>query len=176
MNFILTGFMGTGKTKTGQIIADKLKFQFIDTDSLVESKVKLSIGEIFENLGEKFFRELESEIIKDMSQKDRLVISCGGGAVLDFQNIKNLHKNGVIINLKATSETIFERLKDDNTRPLLKCQNPLEKIKELLSVRKLAYENCDLSFSTDFLTEAETAEIIIEKIKFLYLNLFESIK
>lgn len=161
MNLVFTGFMGTGKTSVGKKIAEKLNFKFFDTDTFIEKHSQLTISKIFADLGEEIFRQMESEAIEALSEMDSIIISCGGGAVLNTQNLINLSKNGIIINLSASPEQIFQRIKDDKKRPLLQCQNPLNKIKELLKERKKAYENCDFSFNTDNLTVNEIADMIL---------------
>ncbi|MDR3256703.1 MAG: shikimate kinase [Endomicrobium sp.] len=163
MNLVVTGFMGTGKSKTGKILSEKLKMNFFDTDSLIEKKLGLSISDIFKKFGEFYFRQIETGIIKEVSEKDFVIISCGGGAVLNIANITVLRKKGIIINLYASAEIIYERLKSENNRPLLKCKDPLSEIKKLLTVRKDAYKNYDISFNTDGLTASEVADKILSE-------------
>jgi shikimate kinase len=155
MNLVFTGFMGAGKSKTGKIVSEKLNMSFFDTDDLIEKKSGFSISDIFKRLGEADFRQMETETIKEVSEKDSAVISCGGGAVLNPVNIANLKKKGIIINLRASAEVIYDRLKCESNRPLLKCKRPLIEIKKLLDFRKSAYADCDFSFNTDGLTIVE---------------------
>lgn len=161
MNLVFTGFMGSGKTAAGKIVAKKLGRSFYDTDEMIEKDSGFSIREIFEKSGEDIFRQIESKIIKKVSEFDNAVISCGGGVVLNPENIENLRKNGIVINLYASPEEIFERVKRNTCRPLLQCKNPLEKIKKLLEERKSAYANNDIAFNTDGLTLEQVANIII---------------
>jgi shikimate kinase len=153
--------MGTGKSKTGKIVSEKLKMSFLDTDGLIEKKSGFLISNIFKKSGETDFRQMETEIVKEVSEKDFVVISCGGGVVLNPVNVANLRKKGIIINLYASADVIYDRLKGENTRPLLKCEKPLIKIKELLDFRKSAYADCDFSFDTDGLTVVEVADKIL---------------
>jgi len=162
MNLVFTGFMGTGKSKTGKVVAERLNRSFFDTDTLVEKKTGLSVCEIFEKFGESGFRRLEAGVIKEVSQKDSAVISCGGGTVLDSGNIACLKKKGIIINLYASPEVIYGRLKNGDSRPLLKCGDPLAEIRWLLSLRKSFYEDCNFAFNTDGLTPSEVADIILD--------------
>ncbi|GHT46632.1 shikimate kinase [Endomicrobiia bacterium] len=167
---VFTGFMGTGKTETGSIVSKKLSVSFFDTDNLVETKMKLSINDIFKKFGEFYFRQIESEVIEEISKKNFAVISCGGGTVLNPVNIYNLRKKGIIINLYASAKVIYDRIKADSYRPLLRCEDPLNEIKKLLAFRKDAYNDCDFSFNTDGLTTHEVADIILNNndiIKFL---------
>ena len=166
MNVVITGFMCSGKTSVGKKLAEKLNFDFLDTDDLIENKVGMRITEIFEKYGEPYFRELETQIIKEVSEKDKLVISTGGGVVLREENVNNLRKNGVIINLVAKPETIYERLKKQpGIRPLLNKPNPLEEIKKLLECREIYYKNCDFRVETDNLSVEEIVEKILNFLK-----------
>jgi shikimate kinase len=153
--------MCTGKSKTGKIVSEKLKMSFFDTDALIERKTGFLISDIFKRFGEADFRQMEAETVKEVSEKKSVVISCGGGAVLNPVNIVNLKKKGIIINLYASPEVIHNRLKCENNRPLLKCEKPLIEIKKLLDFRKRVYADCDFSFDTDGLTAVEVADKIL---------------
>ena len=161
MNLVLTGFMGTGKSAVGREISKRLGFEFCDTDSFVEEHTEMSIREIFAELGEEVFRQMEADAVEALSEKDSLVISCGGGVVLNEKNIENLAKTGIIINLYASPEQIFERVRYSSGRPLLQCQDPLAEIKKLLIQRKDAYTNCDFSFDTSGLSVTQVADKIL---------------
>jgi len=164
-NIVLVGFMGTGKTAVGRALADRLKRRFIEIDTLIEKIEGTSIREIFEKKGEIYFRKLEKDVIKNVSSEKDVVISAGGGAVIDEENLKNLRINGVIICLEATPETIFKRVKGDNSRPLLNVQNPLERIRELLEKRRTYYEKADYFVDTDTLTVDEVVNKILSILK-----------
>ncbi|MCX7724034.1 MAG: shikimate kinase [Thermodesulfovibrio sp.] len=164
-NVILTGFMGTGKTSVGKIISKKLKFDFVDMDELIEKTTGMKISEIFERFGEPRFRDIESEIVRLVTVKNKQVISTGGGVVLREENIINLKNSGVIFCLRASEKTIFERLKHCKNRPLLKVENPNDRIKELLEQRKPFYEKADFIIDTEGLTLEEVADKIIKTYK-----------
>jgi shikimate kinase len=161
MNLIFTGFMGVGKSKTGKIVSKKLKVNFFDTDDLIEKKSGFSISDIFKRFGEAAFRQMEAETVKEIAEKDSVVISCGGGAVLNPVNIVNLRKKGIIINLYASAEVIYDRLKCENNRPLLKREKSLIEITKLLDFRKSVYADCDFSFDTAGLTVVEVADKVL---------------
>ncbi|MCA6072713.1 MAG: shikimate kinase [Endomicrobium sp.] len=163
-SIIFTGFMGTGKTETGKIVAKKLNMSFFDTDDLIERKADLSINDIFKRYGEACFRRIETEVIKEISKEESVVIACGGGVVLNPENIKVLRQRGIIINLCASVEVVYERLKNSADRPLLKCKNPLIEIKKLLDVRKSVYADYDFTFNTDGLMANEVADCILNKL------------
>ena len=177
MNIILTGFMGTGKTSVAcelqKILG--LDWELLDTDELIVKKEDRAITEIFVTDGEEYFRDVEAKIIEEVSSYDKKIISTGGGAVLRAENIKNLKKNGMVVCLEAAPEKIFERLKTDNTRPLLKVENPLAKIKEMLEIRKQYYENNNYAIDTTELSVEEIAKKIMDlKPEAIRVNLKEN--
>jgi 3-dehydroquinate synthetase/shikimate kinase len=152
--------MGTGKTSVANELQKILGWEFIDIDELIIEREGRTINEIFEKEGEVYFRDVESKIIAEVSLLDTKIISTGGGAVLRLENIKNLKQNGMVICLEASPEKIFERLKNDNSRPLLKVADPLAKIKEMLEIRKSFYENNNYAIDTTNLSVAEIAKKI----------------
>lgn len=159
-NIVLTGLMGSGKTTVGKKLAAKLNMKFTDTDELIVKKAQKSINQIFADDGEKFFRDLESEIIKEVSNQENLVISTGGGAVIKEENINNLKKNGILFYLFAPAEELFIRIKDDNQRPLIKTENPLKTLKNLLEAREKFYNQAHFKINT----QEKTPEKIVEEI------------
>ncbi|BDU50432.1 shikimate kinase [Haliovirga abyssi] len=162
-NIVLIGYMGTGKSTIGKILSKELKMEFIDTDLLIEKNIKMSIKDIFENFGEKYFRDLESKIAKEVSKLNNKIISTGGGIVLRDENINNLKKTGMVVLLKANADTIYERVSKNSDRPLLNVENPKEKINKMLIERKLNYERFkDIEIETDNKTVNEIFEIIKE--------------
>jgi 3-dehydroquinate synthase len=138
---VLTGFMGTGKTTVGKLLADYLNYRFIDTDELIESRNKLSISDIFQELGEEAFREMERAIVKEIAELDGVVISTGGRLMLDPENVNALSRNSRVLCLVATPDEILTRVSEDqgHTRPLLSVPNPKQRIVDLLQERKDKY-------------------------------------
>jgi len=163
-NIVLVGFMGTGKTEVGRILSKKLGYALIDADTEIEKKQNTTITEIFRQQGEPAFRDIEAEVIKQLSGLKKNVISTGGGAVLRQENIDNLRANGVLVCLSATPETILQRTSANNDRPLLQTENPLQKIKELLAYRKPYYEKADIMIDTENKNPLEIAEEIIKAV------------
>ena len=173
-NIVLIGFMGTGKSSVGKLLAKKLNFQFIDTDEMIESKTNTSINDIFELHGETYFRELEKVVIDELKTSKNTVISTGGGVVLDNENVNKLASIGTIICLKSSPQVIFERTSLFKNRPLLSgndalenanntlenANNILEVIVEKLETRKHLY-NGELNLDTTFLSIEEAADRII---------------
>ncbi len=160
-NIYLIGFMGTGKSTAGRLLAEKLGMEFCDTDAMVEKKAGKTITEIFEEMDEAAFRGMETEILKDITERRNLVVSTGGGIVVTKGNMELMRSAGKLITLMASPEQIFERIKDDRGRPLLQVDNPLDEIKRLIYDRAPFYINTDLIVETTELTPEETAEEII---------------
>lgn len=149
-NIALIGFMGSGKTTIGKILAKYLDMKFIDIDKMIAAREKKSIPEIFEEKGEQYFRQLEREIVFDESLNNNIVISTGGGVIIDNENIKNLRETSFIVYLDCTLDCIYERVKNSKNRPLLNVENMYEKIKELHQKRELLYKiSCDFSVKID---------------------------
>jgi len=164
-NIYLIGFMGTGKSSAGKIIAEKCGAEFTDTDKMVEEREGRSISEIFENSSEEEFRRLESEVLLEITTKNNLVVSTGGGIVVTKGNLEMMKNSGHVITLIADVNTIMERVKTDETsRPLLEVEDPFETIKRLLYERASFYINAHHIVDTSDITPEETAEKILELI------------
>ncbi|MDR1453026.1 MAG: shikimate kinase [Candidatus Margulisbacteria bacterium] len=139
MNLILIGFMGSGKTSTGRILAKQLGYKFLDTDQVVEQKNGLTCAKIFEQRGEEFFRKQETAALQELHGLDSAVIATGGGIVLSADNRDLLKKLGIVVYLKTEPAEILKRVADDVTRPLLPQENKLAEIQNLLAVRQPLY-------------------------------------
>lgn len=140
---ILIGFMGCGKTSVGIRLSYALKRTMIDTDKWIEKQQNMTISEIFASRGEAAFRQMETDCIRTLIEKENgRIISTGGGLPTKEENHKLLKQLGRVYYLKVTPETVYERLKEDTTRPLLQGENPEQKIKELLAYREPLYEAC----------------------------------
>ena len=163
-NISLIGFMGTGKTSVGKILGKRLNRPVMDVDFTIEEKEKRKIGEIFKNSGEAYFRSVEKEAIREICRQQSLVITTGGGAVIDPENLEALKASGWVIGLSATPETICQRVKDSRHRPLLDGEDKLGEVKRLLAARKPFYEKADFYFETDGRSSAQVAGLILEKL------------
>lgn len=140
---ILVGYMGCGKSTVGKRLSFRLKKAFLDTDKQIELKQKCTINEIFDKQGEQYFRNLETEYLKSLLQeKSEYIIAVGGGLPLREENRELLKQLGTVIYLKAEPETIYQRLKNDTTRPLLRSDNPREKIQNMIETRHPVYMSC----------------------------------
>ena len=172
LNLYLIGMMGTGKTTVGQRLAKELGYRFFDTDVLIERVAQKSINELFAENGEAFFRELESQVLGEVSACTRSVIATGGGAVLRPVNWGYL-RHGLIIWLDAPISLLVERLGEDNTRPLLKMDNLSLKLETLLAERKSLYQEADLQIA---IAKNENPEQIVSKILEQIPNVLKSDK
>lgn len=142
MRIILIGFMGAGKTTVGRNISKKFNLDFIDMDNEIEKKENCSIPEIFDKYGEKYFRSLETQLLKELTTKENVIISTGGGIVTKDENLDILINEKKVIYLDATPETIIKHVSNEiNQRPLLKNSLDIKKtIGELLNQRKEKYK------------------------------------
>lgn len=142
-NIILIGFMGCGKTSVGIRLSYALRRTLIDTDKWIEKKQGMTISKIFAKEGETAFRNLETACIEELIEtENHRIIATGGGMPLRSENAALLKKLGTVVYLRVDAQTVYERLKGDTTRPLLACENPMQRITELLSQRKALYEAC----------------------------------
>lgn len=164
-NIVLTGFMGTGKSTIGKELSKMLQMKLVDIDAEIEKAQKMKINDIFRIYGEQYFRDIETAMIKKLSKRKNIIISTGGGAVLRDENMEALKENGIIFCLNASTETIMERTCRSEDRPLLKVENPREKISEMLSCRRPFYEKAGIMVDTDRKSPLEIVEEIMEIIR-----------
>lgn len=164
-NVVLIGFMGTGKSSVGRILARKLGRDSIDIDVLIEQREGRTISQIFETEGEAHFRQLEKVAIAEIAEKKGIVITTGGGAVLEPANLEVLRKNGIVVSLSADPETIYERVKHSRHRPLLRSEDRLAQIRKLLEAREPLYRQSDLFFKTDGCSSDKMAGMILNALE-----------
>lgn len=166
-NIILTGFMGTGKTTVGKILAQRLGYQFVDTDVMIESRSGRSIPEIFAEQGEVAFRQIERDVARDLAQGEKQVVSTGGGMMLDAANSDALDATGQIFCLTATPEEILARVlgdEKDMKRPLLQTPDPQQRILDLLTERRDIYGQFP-QISTSGRTPEAIAQSILNQVQ-----------
>ncbi len=160
-NIALIGFMGSGKSMIAHELGKRLKRDVVATDDLAQAREGKTIHEIFKSKGEAYFRNLETEIIKEVSLRQGIIIDCGGGAVLRKENLKLLKTNGIVFYLQATPLVIYQRIKDEGHRPLLKTPDPLGCIKELYQQRLPLYNQADYTIdANDASIEGPVVEIL----------------
>ena len=164
-NIVLVGFMGTGKSAVGRVIAQKLEFHFIDTDDVIEQTSKAKISDIFAEHGEDYFRNLESQAVKSVALMKNQVVATGGGVVLRSSNIDLLRTGGPIFCLNATPKAIWDRVRSSRSRPLLRGPEPLKKIETLLDKRAPYYALADHQIETTGVSVDRVADEIISYIE-----------
>jgi len=165
VNLALIGFMGTGKTSVGRLVADQLHFDFIDTDDVIQSRTGQTIAEIFAGAGEPAFRKLESDLVKELAGHSRTVISTGGGLPVDSQNLAGLKLHALVVCLWASPEKIWERVRNQTHRPLLHEADPQKKIRELLAVREPFYKQADVLLNTELRSVREVAQQAVHQFR-----------
>lgn len=165
-NIALVGFMGTGKTDVGRLLARKLDKDFVELDELIEQKAGKTIPEIFQQDGEIAFRELEIEATREAAAQKNAVIACGGGVILNQINVDRLREQGVIVYLTASPEAILQRTSSDtDERPLLVAEDRTSRVEKLLNFRRPFYEHAaDITVDTSELDVAGVAGQIISEL------------
>lgn len=144
LNIYLIGMMGSGKSTIGKLLATELAYRFLDTDETIEQLMQQSVSEIFQTVGEAEFRQLETQVLAEVSAHTRLIVATGGGIAIDLANWHHLQQ-GLVIWLDADVDTLVARLKDDRTRPLLDDPDRLySKLAEILQQRRARYAVADL--------------------------------
>lgn len=174
-NLVLIGFMGSGKTTLGVKLSYRLRMPVEDTDKLIERREGRSVNEIFADDGEEYFRRLETELLGELGEKGGgRIYSVGGGTPVREENRGLLKRLGKVIYLKVSPQTVYERLKDDSTRPLLQCPDPLSRIRQLMEEREAAYADCaDTVINVE---DSDLEDILVriveeaEKVKLLVIN------
>ncbi len=166
MNIALYGFMGVGKTTVGQLLAEKLNYDFIDMDVEIEKNAGMAISEIFRLHGEPWFRERETELVMKLSKRDRMVIACGGGAIVNPVNAEKLRASSRMVYLSAFLDEIIRRTNEDNSRPLLDVPNSVEVAFKLLMKREPVYRKyAEVTVDTTNIAPEDAVSNILEALK-----------
>lgn len=165
-NIFLIGFMGTGKTTVTKELAQLGEFQELDMDAEIEGRENKAVSEIFAENGEEYFRNLETELIKECEAKSGFVIACGGGVVLRQENVESMKKSGCIFWLTADPKTVYERVRTGKSRPLLTGHMNIKYISALMELRDGCYQAAaDVTVSTDGRDPRDVAAEILEIVK-----------
>jgi len=165
-NIVLVGFMGTGKTTVGLHLEKKTGFPLVDMDHLIEQEVGTSISQIFATQGEAHFRSLERAMTKKLATQTNHIISTGGGIVLNPDNLTDFASNGLVVCLSASPETILNRVRNDQNRPLL-AGDKEQQIRDLLQQRQPLYDAIPFQVETDSRTPEQIAESILQQYRSL---------
>lgn len=165
-NIYLIGMMGSGKTATGKVLADLLGYAFVDLDAEIQTKEGRPIPEIFSGSGEPYFRDVESSVLEYFSKQSEQVIATGGGIVLREENVRRMKKTGKVVLLKASAESLWQRVRYSKDRPLLNKPDPFGALQQILSDRGSFYENaCHFSILTDGKIADDVANEIREMLR-----------
>lgn len=161
-NIVLLGFMGTGKTTVGRLLAGRLQKTLVDMDEIIAERQGKSIQDIFEEDGEERFRKLEYELVQELAAREHLIVATGGGVVLDVRNIEEFNRTGLSVCLMADHETILRRVKAETHRPLLEDGDKARRIIDILESRRPLYEAIPHRIDTSDLPADKVAEQIIK--------------
>jgi shikimate kinase len=156
-NLALIGFMGTGKSSVGRMVAAQLRFDFADADQLIEARTGKRISDIFAQAGESGFRQIEKQVVADLAHLRHTVIATGGGLGADPENLASLREHAVVVCLWASADVIWERVRGQTHRPLLQGGDPMAKIQDLLAVRGPIYRQADVLIGTGMRSIKEVA-------------------
>lgn len=165
-NIYLIGYMGTGKSTVAAHMAKQHSMEVLEMDQMIVEREGMSISDIFSKRGEDYFRDVETNLLIEIQSQENRVVSCGGGVVLREQNVAEMRKGGSIVLLSAKAETILERVKDDNSRPLLQGNKNLAFINDMLEKRRPKYERAaDIVIQTDGKQVSDICKEIFEQIE-----------
>jgi shikimate kinase len=161
-NIVLVGFMGTGKTSVGRRLALRLGMTFVDMDDVIREREGRPIPRIFAENGEPYFRSLERALVGELSRQTGLVVSTGGGIVLNPENVRDYASSGLVVCLSAAPEAILQRVAGDTNRPLLAGDDKMKKILPLLETRRPLYAAIPHQVDTTRLSVEQVVERVLE--------------
>lgn len=165
-HIFLIGFMGSGKSTVAKYLSSAYQMKQMEMDEQIEKDEGRSISSIFEKEGEEYFRTLETELLKSLDPRETFVVSCGGGAAVKEENVREMKEKGRIILLSAQPETVYARVKNSHNRPLLEGNMNVSYIKDLMDKRQKLYERAaDFQVKTDGRTAKDIGEEIIKQIR-----------
>jgi shikimate kinase len=164
-NIALIGFMGAGKSSVGHLVAEQLRFDYLDTDEMIQSRAGRTITEIFATDGEPAFRRMESELVNELASRTKTVIATGGGLPINPQNLAGLKSYALVVCLWASPEAIWERVKHQTHRPLLHDPDPQQKIRDLLARREPFYKLADVLVNTELRSVREVAQHVVHQFR-----------
>jgi shikimate kinase len=167
-NLALIGFMGTGKSSIGRLVAARLQFEFVDTDAWIEARADMTIPQLFAEEGEAAFRQHEQAVVEALRARQRLVIATGGGLGANPANLQSLRTHAWIVCLCASPQIIWNRTRHHDHRPLLQTPDPPARIRELLAQREPVYRQADLLVSTEFRSASEVAQFLVTQFRHEY--------
>lgn len=162
-NLALIGFMGTGKSSVGRFVASQLHFKFVDTDELIEARAGRTISEIFAQAGEAAFRNVEAQVVEELSRMQQTVIATGGGLGANEVHQGSLKQHALVVCLWASPQAIWGRVHDQSHRPLLQGIDPMAEIRELLAQRERTYKQADVLVNTEMRSIKEVVHHVLHQ-------------
>lgn len=164
-NIVLIGFMGAGKSTVSDYLSTMFAMKIVEMDQVIAEREEMSVPDIFATYGEEYFRDRETELLVEMQTHKNTVISCGGGAVLRERNVAEMKKNGRVVLLTASPETVYERVKDSDDRPVLNGRKNVKGIAKLMEQRQDRYETAaDIVINTDNKTVLQVCEELVQRL------------
>ena len=164
-NIVLIGFMGAGKSTVSDYLSTMFAMKIVEMDQVIAEREEMSVPDIFATYGEEYFRDRETELLVEMQTHKNTVISCGGGAVLRERNVAEMKKNGRVVLLTASPETVYERVKDSDDRPVLNGRKNVKGIAKLMEQRQDRYEKAaDIVINTDNKTVLQVCEELVQRL------------
>ena len=164
-NIVLIGFMGAGKSSVSEYLSAVFAMKVVEMDQVIANREQMSIPDIFDAYGEEYFRDRETELLVEMQSHRNTVISCGGGAALRERNVEEMKKNGRVVLLTASPETVYERVKDNDDRPVLNGRKNVKGISEMMEQRREKYEAAaDIVINTDNKTVLQVCEELVQRL------------
>ena len=165
-SIFLVGPMGAGKSTVGRMLAERLQYEFVDSDHVIEERTGASIPMIFDIEGESGFRDREESVVDDLTQRPQTVLATGGGVVERPENRKHLRSRGFVVYLKSPVESLIQRTKHDRNRPLLQQANPAKVLRDLMTKREPWYiEMADLVVETQQVPVHRVVKQIIDQLQ-----------
>lgn len=164
-NIYLIGFMGAGKSTIASCLHQNYRMEAVEMDALIEEREGKKISRIFEENGEEYFRQKETELLLELGEKKNTVISCGGGTPVRTCNVEAMKRSGRVVFLTAAPETVLERVKDSHDRPLIENNKNISFLTELMEKRRNAYEAAaDICISTDGLSAEQICQVLVQEL------------
>ena len=164
-NIYLIGMMGSGKTATSVCLGNDLSRETVDMDAILVEREGMTISDIFEKKGEIYFRNAEKDLLAEICEMKNVVVSTGGGVVLNEENMHCMQATGVVVYLKASTDILVSRLEGKKDRPLLHGETLKEKLTQIFNLRAALYETGTITIDTDGKTPQETADMVVEALK-----------
>lgn len=164
-NIVLIGFMGAGKSTVSDYLSMMFAMKAVEMDQVIAEREQMSIPDIFAAYGEEYFRDRETELLTELQSERNVVISCGGGAAMRERNVAEMKKNGKVVLLSASPEVIYDRVKDNDDRPVLQGRKNIKGISELMEERREKYEKAaDIVIRTDGKSVLEVCEELVQRL------------